>query len=90
MPATCLNNSAARCCVAPKPGLPNTILPGLALAAATSDLMSLYGESGRTTIEQARGRDLADPVERARPRRSASFLVITEAMIWPAVWTPSV
>ena len=52
MPAFCLNSSPARCCVAAKPGLPNVILPGLALAAATSDLMSLYGESGSTTMNR--------------------------------------
>jgi hypothetical protein len=41
MPAVCLNSSAARCWVAPNPGLANTILPGLAFAAATSSFASL-------------------------------------------------
>ena len=40
---TCLNSSAAMCWVAPKPGLANTILPGLALAATTRSFALFAG-----------------------------------------------
>src|SRR5215472_8927023 len=46
----CLNNSPAKCWVAAKPGLAKTILPGSALAAATSSLTLLAGKSGRVAI----------------------------------------
>ena len=62
--AVCLNSSAARCWVAPKPGLANTILPGLALAASTSSLMLLAGIVRARHDQEARGRDLGDRVER--------------------------
>ena len=51
-PATCLNISAARCWVAPKPAVPNVSLPGLALASATSSFTSFAGKSGRVDISR--------------------------------------
>ena len=50
MPAVCRNSSPVKCWVAPKPGLANESLPGLALAAAISSLTSLAGKSGRATM----------------------------------------
>ena len=44
------NNSPVKCCVAPNPGLANTILPGLAFAAAISSLTLFAGKSGRVTM----------------------------------------
>ena len=50
MPARRRNSSAAKCCVEPMPMVPKLSLPGLALAAATTSLMLLNGESLCVTI----------------------------------------
>jgi hypothetical protein len=45
-----LNNSPVKCWVAPKPGLANAILPGLAFAAAIRSCTVAAGKSGRVTM----------------------------------------
>jgi hypothetical protein len=50
MSAVCRNSSPVKCWVAPKPGLANDSLPGLALAAAISSYTLFTGKSGRVTI----------------------------------------
>jgi hypothetical protein len=50
MPAFAANSSTARCGLVPMPGEPKVNSPGFPFANATRSLMSLIGDSARTTI----------------------------------------